>query len=84
MTPPMARQPGDSRPSFRVLSFRWGREPGRRTADWIRLPDHRFGSRAAAEGFARLRVQSGAITGAAVFNERQIRDGGDGEPEPLS
>jgi hypothetical protein len=84
LTLPIIKPPVDGRPSFRVLSFRWGREPGRTTKGWTRLLDHSFGSRAAAEGFARLRVESGAITGAAVFLERQIRAEGGDEATPLA
>jgi hypothetical protein len=71
-------------PAFRVLSFRWGREPERKTESWTRLPDHQFGSRIAAVKFACLRVESGAISGAAVFMECHIRAEGDATPQPLS
>lgn len=74
----------EHRTSFRVLSFRWGQGPGHSSVGWRRLADQRFGSRAAAERFARLRVESGAITGAAVFKERHVRAGESGDAQPLS
>lgn len=60
----------DKRLPFVVLSFRWGREARRKGVGWTRCPDVRFSRRGTAESYARLRVQSGAISGAAVLDQR--------------
>jgi len=67
-------------PGFRVLIFRWGRDRERGAMGWERLPEVRFTQRASAEGYARLRVESRAVSGTAVLADRE--DGN--EPEILS
>jgi hypothetical protein len=69
---------------YRVVSFRSSQDDGRRTEDWERLADRDFSSLATAEAFARLRLRTGAITGAIVLGQMTGRARDNGKLEILS